>query len=125
MSQTLHEAGVIPDVIQTGPSPDLGLVISYGDEELQSGAKVPRQETTVKVPDLKLQNPPEGQQAGTSSTYTIIMTDPDLFVQNDPTGQVRVSSIHGNTVARFKAHLLRKHLYSIGYRRTYLWNRES
>ena len=91
MSQTPQDAGVIPDVVKTTPTPDLGLDISWESVRLEVGAKVPRQETTTKVPDISVRSPPQNQGAGKASTYTIIMTDPDLFMKNDPTGQVRVS----------------------------------
>ena len=89
MAETLREADVIPEVIKSIPSPDLGLIVSYENEELNMGATIPRNETTTTIPHLKIQHPPSEESTG--DKYTIIMTDPDLFTKNDPTGQVRVS----------------------------------
>lgn len=84
--QTLEEAGVVPDVVRTRPESDLGLKVSFENETIEMGAKMPRQETTTKTPTIQIT-----ESADTDAKYTIICTDPDLFMKNDPTGQVRVS----------------------------------
>jgi hypothetical protein len=86
--ETLKEAGVIPGIIKSAPSPDLDLKVSYENETLELGASIPRQETTTQTPVLRI-NAADGNDK--FNKFTIIMTDPDLFVKNDPTGQVRVS----------------------------------
>jgi len=89
-TETLQEAGVVPDVLTSIPTPevDLGLKVSFENETIQMGSTMPRQETTTKTPTLQVGGASEASQG---AKYTIICTDPDLFKKNDPTGQVRVS----------------------------------
>ncbi|KFX96878.1 hypothetical protein O988_05130 [Pseudogymnoascus sp. VKM F-3808] len=85
MANQLQEKGVVPDVLNSVPSIDLGLEVAYENNIVKVGAPIPRNET-VKVPTLKITN---AASKDSSSKYTIIMDDPDLFVKNDPTGHVR------------------------------------
>lgn len=115
----LSEAGVVPDVVKSKPSPDLDLVVSYENETLRLGADVPRQETTTQTPILRV-NAANGNDK--FNKFTIIMTDPDLFVKNDPTGQVRVRRLLSGTSKSHHANLNFPALAANGLKSTSGWH---
>lgn len=89
MSNPFLEVGIVPDVLNALPTHNLGLEVSYKNQIITAGAKIPRNETTTQVPTLRItKKADDGVASHTDTKYTIIMTDPDLFKKNDPTGQV-------------------------------------